>query len=116
MSVVFEPDAEIYLRGGDRLRLVHIKKSHDGKHKYEAVFKSDNGRERTVKFGAVGYEDFTMHHDLKRKEAYLERHQSRETWSRPDTPGALSRWILWNKPTLKESVADFKRRFYLHEK
>ena len=27
------------------------------------------------------------------------------------SPGALSRWILWNKPTLKASIADFKKRF-----
>jgi hypothetical protein len=36
-----------------------------------------------------------------------------EHWQRPDTPGALSRWVLWNKPTLAASVADFKRKFDL---
>jgi len=25
----------------------------------------------------------------------------------------LSRWILWNKPTLKASISDFKKRFDL---
>jgi hypothetical protein len=36
-----------------------------------------------------------------------------EHWSKPDTPGALSRWILWNKKTLKASLKDFKRKFKL---
>jgi len=27
--------------------------------------------------------------------------------------GALSRWILWNKPTIEASKADFKKRFNL---
>jgi hypothetical protein len=28
--------------------------------------------------------------------------------------GALSRWLLWNKPTLKESLEDFKNKFNLN--
>jgi hypothetical protein len=27
--------------------------------------------------------------------------------------GALSRWILWNKPTLAASIKDYKKRFGL---
>jgi hypothetical protein len=36
-----------------------------------------------------------------------------ENWNKPDTRGALARWVLWNKPTLKESIDDFKKRFNL---
>jgi len=25
----------------------------------------------------------------------------------------LARWILWNKPTIKESIKDYKKRFNL---
>jgi hypothetical protein len=28
-----------------------------------------------------------------------------------DTAGFWSRWLLWNKPTIKESYDDIKRRF-----
>ena len=43
---------------------------------------------------------------------YIKRHSGMgESWNKPDTPGALSRWILWNKKGFRESVADFKRRF-----
>jgi len=114
MEIVFEPEDGVvyFLRGGEHLRLLRIQKSHDGKHKYEAHFKGDN-REKVVKFGAVGYDDYTTHKDDHRKKLYLERHHARETWSKPDTPGALSRWILWNKTSVRESTADFKRRFHL---
>ena len=55
--------------------------------------------------------DYTMHKDDERKERYLTRHEKNEEWDKPTTPGALSRWILWNKKTLKASIADFKKRF-----
>ena len=52
-------------------------------------------------------------------ERYLERHgggtttSTKEDWKDPTTAGALSRWILWNKPSLSGSFSDFKRRFGL---
>jgi hypothetical protein len=80
--------------------------------KYKAVFVSSEGKTKTTHFGAVGYEDFTMHKDEWRKEKYIKRHdRGREDWNDPTTAGALSRWLLWNKPTLKASLADFKKRF-----
>jgi len=78
------------------------------------VFVQDNGREKVVPFGQKGYSDFTKHKNVTRKQRYLNRHSGMgEHWNKPDTPGALSKWILWNKPTLKASIADFKKRFKL---
>jgi len=58
--------------------------------------------------------DFTKHKNVTRRARYLKRHTGKgEKWSQPDTAGALSRWILWNKPTFAASLADFKRRFKL---
>ncbi len=68
---------------------------------------------KTVHFGAKGASDFTLNKDPERKERYLNRHSKRENWENPLTAGALSRWILWNKTTLKGSIADFKKRFNL---
>lgn len=95
------------------LRLKTIKKSHRPEKKFDAVFLRD-GREKTVSFGAAGMSDFTKHKNVTRKARYLKRHTGKgEKWSQPDTAGALSRWILWNKPSFRASVADFKRRFHL---
>jgi hypothetical protein len=79
-------------------------------HKYIAVF--DSGER--VPFGAYGYEDFTTHGDPKRKQAYLRRHRKNENWNDPRSPGALSRWILWNKPSMEESIHDYIKRFHMH--
>jgi hypothetical protein len=96
-----------------RLRLKTIRKSHKKEKKWDAVFDKD-GKEKIVPFGQKGYSDFTKHKDTRRRTRYLKRHSGMgEHWQKPDTPGALSKWILWNKPTLKASVADFKKRFDL---
>jgi hypothetical protein len=38
-----------------------------------------------------------------------------ENWLKSgiDTAGFWSRWLLWNKPTIKESYMDIKKRFNL---
>jgi len=95
------------------MKLVKIVPSTNPKKKLEAHFLLDNGKEKIVRFGAMGYVDFTTHKDEKRKELYLERHKNLEDWTNPLTAGALSRWILWNKPTIRGSITDFKRRFGL---
>lgn len=95
------------------LRLKAIRKSHVPEKKYDAVFEQ-NGREFVQPFGQKGYSDFTKHKDVTRRQRYLTRHRGmHEDWSDPTTAGALSRWILWNKPTFKASLADYKRRFRL---
>jgi hypothetical protein len=92
------------------IKLVKISPSDKATKKYDAVFNID-GKNRTVSFGAKGYSDFTHHKDEARKKLYLVRHQKTEDWNNPVTPGALSRWILWNKTTLRESISDYRRRF-----
>jgi hypothetical protein len=94
------------------LKLIKIKTSHKKDKKLDAVFEKD-GREKVVPFGASGYTDFIQSKDEGRKERYLNRHKSKEDWNNPLSAGALSRWILWNKPTLKESIKDYKNKFNL---
>lgn len=66
---------------------------------------------KTIHFGAKGYDDYTTHKDPKRRILYDKRHKKRENWSDPSTPGFWAKWILWNKPTLLSSIADAERRF-----
>lgn len=82
--------------------------------KLMAVFYDDKGKKiKTTHFGQKGSSDFTIHRDKSRREKYLKRHEKRENWNDYMTAGSLSRWVLWNKPTLKGSVMDYKRRFKL---
>ena len=71
------------------------------------------GRPKRVHFGAKGSTTFSSGATEDKKNAYLKRHAPRENWNDPLSAGALSRWILWNKPSLKASIADFKKRFNL---
>ena len=97
-----------------RLTLKAIRKSHRPEKKWDAVFVKPDGREIVTPFGARGMSDFTKHKDVTRRARYLRRHKGMgENWNDPTTPGALSRWVLWNKPTLRGSIKDFKRRFSL---
>ena len=68
---------------------------------------------RKVYFGAAGYSDFTQHKDEARKLRYINRHKKTENWTKSgiDTAGFWSRWLLWNKTSIKTSYEDIKNRF-----
>ena len=83
--------------------------------KYRAIFyDKDRKKIKTIQFGQKGAKDFTKHSKEDRdarKTSYINRHKKRENWDNPMTAGALSRWILWNKPTIEASWKDYKERF-----
>ena len=71
---------------------------------------------KVIKFGQAGASDFTINKDPKRKESYLARHKARENWSKSGihTAGFWSRWLLWNLPTISQSISDIEKRFDIH--
>jgi hypothetical protein len=83
-----------------------------GGKKFKMVF-YDTARKKikTISFGASGYDDFTTHGDLQRKQNYIARHKTTENWNDPQTAGSLSRWILWDKATLSASYTAYRRKF-----
>lgn len=96
--------------------------SYSTTHKYIATFQIKYGNdtvERHIRFGAKPYGDYIQYYKQdkelaeKKKNAYIARHQVREDWNAPMKAGTLSRYILWNKPTLRESISDFKKQFHL---
>ena len=95
-----------------KLRLKTIKKSHRADKKWDAVFLRPNGTKKVQPFGQKGYSDFTKHKDATRKQRYIARHRRmHEDWSDPTRAGTLSRFILWNKPTLKASIRSYRHKF-----
>ena len=84
--------------------------------KLAAVFERA-GRRWTVHFGAAGYGDFTLHWRLdprlarQRRAQYIRRHSVREDWRDPTSAGALSRYVLWERPTVAEGIAAFRKKF-----
>jgi len=92
---------------------VEIKPSTSKGKKYMAIFYDGDKKVKTTHFGASGMSDFTKHKDEERKQRYLDRHRARENWNDKFSAGALSKFILWNKPTLSASIADYKKHFNL---
>jgi hypothetical protein len=87
---------------------IHLCKSRKKGKKFTVVV--DN---KTVHFGATGYQDYTIHKDKERMARYTKRHKRRENWGKSGikTAGFWSKWLLWNKPSLRASIRDIEKRF-----
>ena len=97
------------------IKVVKFKKLRGGSKKYEITF-NKNGKKYVRKFGSAGMSDFTKHKDKERRERYISRHKKDLKTKDPMKPGYLSMFILWNKPSLKASLADYKRRLRVYNR
>lgn len=87
--------------------IITLKKANDKKHKFKVEV---NGK--TVKFGAYGYSDYTIHKNKERKKRYILRHKGMgEDWNDMGTAGFWARWLLWNKPSLEDSIKNIEKKF-----
>ena len=48
--------------------------------------------------------DYTKNKDPERKKAYLARHRANENWKNKESAGFWSRYLLWEKPSLREAA------------
>ena len=75
---------------------------------------------KKVYFGQAGASDMTQHGDIMRRNRYIQRHEKREEkyWNKDGIyqPSFYSRFLTWNKPSLKESIEDTNKRFNLNIK
>jgi hypothetical protein len=83
------------------------------------------GDNRTIHFGQANARDFTRISNPKSrfyladeeernkvKRAYRSRHK-KDNLDNPYSPGSLSWYLLWNKPSLTESIKSYNKRFGL---
>jgi len=84
-------------------------KSNKPEKKYFIITKTG----RHIYFGQASASDFIHLKNEDRKNRYINRHKKNEDWGKSgiDTAGFWSRWLLWNKPSIKESYQDIKKRF-----
>ena len=88
------------------MKLLSVKKSTRKDKKWMAEFDTD----KVVHFGARGMDDYTLTKDKDQRERYRSRHASGKT-AKPDTADALAYYLLWNKPTLQESIKQYKKKY-----
>ena len=78
-----------------------IKRSSNPLKKFDAIIDD----KKKISFGARRMSDFTIHKDKERKNIYLERHKN-DNYNNILYPSFFSNNLLWNKPTLNESIKD----------
>ena len=89
--------------------IIQISKSDSKNKKYKAVI-TNGTTKKTIHFGAKGYLDYTLHLDETRKQNYISRHKTNEDWNNINA-GFLSRYVLWNKKTVQESISDLNTKY-----
>jgi len=98
-------------------KIIVLKKSKSGDAKNTAKFGN-----KTLKFGNKKYRDFVLLHDKKSKyyepdkterEKVKSNYRQRHSGDKLNkvSRGSLSYFLLWNKPTLKESIKDYEEKF-----
>ena len=93
---------------------VVISKSTNSKKKYMAIFNYPDGKKKTIHFGQAGSNDFTITKSKDRRLAYIQRHtNSRENFEKFDSASSLSRYVLWEKPSVAEGIKFYKNKFNL---
>ena len=70
---------------------------------------------KTLHFGDSRYSDYTKHKDPERKKTYLSRHK-KDNYTNLLYPSFYATNLLWNKPTLKESIKNTNEKFNINIK
>ena len=68
--------------------------------------------DRKIHFGATGYDDFTKIKDAEQRKRYIDRHKKEDhAISNLKSAGFMARHILWNKPSVQQSVNDLNKKY-----
>lgn len=77
---------------------------------------------KVVRFGGYGYKDYPTYYETNsvvaatKRDHYIARHRVAEEdlWkTNPMAPATLSRYVLWNLPTVEASVEYYRKKFGL---
>ena len=91
---------------------LQIKPSTKSGKKLMAIFTRENGRKKTVHFGASGMDDYTITKNKEQRARYRKRHQKDLQTKDPMRAGYLSMFILWGESTSRrENISKYKKRF-----
>ena len=92
--------------------IAYLQKSTKSDKKYMVKIVDTDDSTKTVHFGANGYSDYLKHKDFDRMQRYTDRHKKNENWTKSGikTAGFWSKWLLWNKPTMSESIRYIEKK------
>ena len=105
------------------IKLLKITKSDKPEKKFTAFFEIDKDNKKKGKITHFGFDnpddktnDFTKHGDLERRNRYINRAKEQLAHGDPTRASYLSMFLLWNKPSFKDSVKDYNRRLNIYNK
>ena len=94
------------------MKLMSIEPSFDGKTKFTANFKNDDGTAKKVKFGIEGSYTYTDGAPNKTRKAYLARHIHDIDSTDPTSRGNLSYYITWGPyRNIGDNIRAYKKKF-----
>jgi hypothetical protein len=110
-----QPDPELRgsSLGGQKLNIkIQVSKKYPEK-KYDAIINDGEKIIDVVSFGDPNFQDFTMHKDEERKKLYIGRRSDMEKkyYKDPFAPAFYSQNLLWNRPSIQESIKDIMDKF-----
>lgn len=95
------------------MKLISITESPKTDKKYVAVFENE-GKRKSVHFGAAGMQDYTITRDKDQRARYRARHAKDLRTLDPTRAGYLSYHILWGDSTsLSKNISDYRKKFNL---
>ncbi len=92
------------------MKLLNVKKTPAGDPKKMVAVFMENGKEKSIKFGAKGSQTFAEGASKEKQQAYLARHRVGEDWNKIN-PASLSRYVLWSSQSLEQGIRNFKNKF-----
>lgn len=66
---------------------------------------------KIIHFGSKTGSTYIDHKDKQKRLNYIARHGVNENWTDPYAAATLSRYILWEKPTLSSAISNYMRLF-----
>jgi hypothetical protein len=95
------------------MELIIIKSPQKDK-RYRANFIYNNKLLIYSDFGSKRSSTYLEHNDINIRNNWIARHSKLKgiDWNDPFSPSTLSRYILWEYPTLKIAVRQYKKRFF----
>ena len=100
------------------MKLTLKQSSRQGKKFMVSFMNKETNKNKTVHFGAEGYTNYIQSSQIgqtvqpeEHKTRYISRHEKNENWTDITTVGFWSRWLLWNLPTMNESIKYIENQF-----
>lgn len=99
-----------------KLSLIWFGLSMKPRKRFEAILMDGRGQQHHVHFGSKDGHTYIDGASREERKRYQLRHEPRENWDDPLSPGAWARWVLWgNSPVIDINLDRILERFDIED-